>query len=70
MNEHPSPARAAAREMAIREDERRHLARSLDERLGQRLNLLVAQAGAYQVALSSPAQARQAMRTLTSVAVG
>ena len=68
MNEHPSPARAAAREMAIREDERRHLARSLDERLGQRLNLLVAQAGAYQVALSSPAQARQAMRTLTSVA--
>jgi signal transduction histidine kinase/DNA-binding CsgD family transcriptional regulator len=64
MKEHPSLARSAAREMAIREDERRHLARALEARLGQRLGLLVAQAGAYQAALSSPTQARQAMRTL------
>jgi signal transduction histidine kinase/DNA-binding CsgD family transcriptional regulator len=68
MKEHPSPAQSAAREITIREDERRYLARLLEERLGQRLNLLVAQASAYQVALSSPAQARQAMRTLTTVA--
>jgi signal transduction histidine kinase/DNA-binding CsgD family transcriptional regulator len=63
----PSPARSAAHEMAIREDERRRLARSLEERLGQRLNLLVAQATTYQVALSSPAQTRQATRTLATM---
>jgi signal transduction histidine kinase/DNA-binding CsgD family transcriptional regulator len=68
MKEHPSPTWSAAREMAIREDERHHLTRWLEERLGQRLNLLVAQANAYQVALSSPAQARQATRTLATMA--
>jgi two-component system NarL family sensor kinase len=68
MKEHPSPARSAAHETAIREDERRRLARSLEDGLGQRLSLLVAQARTYQVALSSPAQARQATRTLATMA--
>jgi signal transduction histidine kinase/DNA-binding CsgD family transcriptional regulator len=67
MKEHLSPAGLAAREMAIREDERRRLARVLEERLGQRLGLLVAQVGAYQSALSSPARVGQAMRTLSAV---
>ena len=52
-----------------REDERRRMARLLDERLGQSLNLLLSQANVYQAALSSAAApARQATRTLAAMA--
>jgi signal transduction histidine kinase/DNA-binding CsgD family transcriptional regulator len=54
---------------AVREEERRRLARLLEERLAQPLNLLLAQANAYHAALSpSDAQARQATRTLATMA--
>jgi signal transduction histidine kinase/DNA-binding CsgD family transcriptional regulator len=49
--------------IAIREEERRRLARLLDEGLGQAINLLLAQANAY-----SAAQNRQAARTLSGMA--
>ena len=64
MNE-PSPIS----QVAVREEERRHLARLLEEELGQSLNLLLAQANAYHAALSpSAVQARQALGTLTAMA--
>jgi len=54
---------------AVREEERRRLARLLEQRLGQSLNVLLAQANAYHAALSrSPGHARQATRTLAEVA--
>lgn len=49
--------------IAIREEERRRLARLLDEGLGQSLNLLLAQANAY-----GAAQNPQAARTLAGMA--
>jgi signal transduction histidine kinase/DNA-binding CsgD family transcriptional regulator len=52
--------------VAVREEERRHLARLLEKRLGQSLNLLLAQANAYHTAL--PPSAAQAVRTLTAMA--
>ena len=60
----PSPTLATA----IREEERRRLVRLLQERLGASLNLLLAQANAYHVALSplSP-QARKATQALAAM---
>jgi signal transduction histidine kinase/DNA-binding CsgD family transcriptional regulator len=55
--------------MVIREEERRRLARLLEEGLGQSLNLLLAQANAYHAALAPPStQTRQAIHTLTTMA--
>jgi signal transduction histidine kinase len=54
--------------VAVREEERRRLARLLEERLGQSLNLLLAQANAYHAALSSSTmQARKATHTLAGM---
>ena len=52
--------------MAVREEERRRLARLLEKGLSQSLNLLLAQASVYHAALS-PSVA-QAIRTLTTMA--
>ena len=53
----------------IREQERRRLARLLEKRLGQPLNLLLEQANAYHAALPpAAAQARPAVRTLAAMA--
>jgi DNA-binding CsgD family transcriptional regulator len=53
----------------VREQERRRLARLLEERLGGALNLLVAQANTYAAALTrAPAQARGATQTLARMA--
>jgi signal transduction histidine kinase/DNA-binding CsgD family transcriptional regulator len=55
--------------LATREEERRRLARLLEERLGSALSLLLAQANAYQAALSSSAvQTRQTTQTLAAMA--
>ncbi len=53
---------------AIREKERRRLARLLETRLGQSLNLLLEQANAYQAALPPAARARPAIRALAAMA--
>ena len=54
--------------IAAREKERRRLARVLEGRLGQSLNLLLAQANAYHAALPrSATQARQATHTLVAM---
>ena len=54
---------------AIREEERRRLARLLEKRLGRPLNLLLEQANAYHAALPpAAAQARPAVRTLAAMA--
>ena len=50
--------------LTVREEERRRLARVLERRLGQPLNLLLEQANAYQAAA---AQARPAIRTLAAM---
>ncbi|MEE8389925.1 MAG: histidine kinase [Anaerolineae bacterium] len=51
---------------AVREEERRRLARLLEQELGQSLNLLLAQASAYHAAL--PPSVAQTIRTLTTMA--
>ncbi|HET91981.1 MAG TPA: hypothetical protein ENN99_14770 [Chloroflexi bacterium] len=54
-----------------REQERRRLARRLEEGPGQSLSLLLAQASAYQAALPpEAAQARQALHTLIGMTQG
>ncbi len=53
---------------AICEKERRRLARLLETRLGQSLNLLLEQANAYQAALPPAARARPAIRALAAMA--
>lgn len=60
--EKPSPTLS----VAVREEERRRLARLLEERLGRSLSSLVEQANVYRAA--QPAQARRAIETLVRMA--
>jgi len=60
--ENPSPTLS----VAVREEERRRLARLLEERLGRSLGSLVEQANVYRAA--QPAQTRRAVETLARMA--